>query len=495
VGKVLMCMKKCCLTSALIVLFAFPSQASAEEVLASEENNGSEVPVFLPENTMENIDPEDFPLTDFMAPTEDTTSVGQLSANELLSYIESYDISQHFIVPKLQRVITPSEVLDYPRMSPLFMPLVFNSVHRKYSLDPRIKTPVTMLFRSVAMDSLRTVFASDRYISRLAQKILQDAESKQINRIHYSKSDLPSPEKLVYQLDSKKPPVWVKPIASMNMENPDTKALPKNKFNPWSRFGYCKFQFSQTYNSPNWSKGGESNMAGLINFYWESDYEDSKNIAFDNYVEIKVGVNTVTSDSLRKVNISTDQLKAVSKLGLKMYNDLYYSLSGEFSTQFLENYKANTWTKTASLMSPAKLFVGLGVDYKKTDKKKGYNLSLLVTPLTWKANYLYDIKNMTPSSYGIEDGKHFGSEFGCKLTANLTWTFSEQVKWTSKFYYYTDFTYVDSEWENTLDLSFNNYFTTSIFVHLKADDRLERDPGEPLLQMKELLSFGLVYRW
>jgi len=125
----------------------------------------------------------------------------------------------------------------------------------------------------------------------------------------------------------------------------------------------------------------------------------------------------------------------------------------------------------------------------------GYDLSVLVSPLTVKMSYLYDIDNFKPSDYGIDEGKHFGKELGSKISANLTWEFSEQVRWTSKFYYYTDFTYVDTDWENSLDMTLNNYFTTSIYVHLKADDRLERAPGEPLIQMQELFSFGMMYRW
>jgi hypothetical protein len=61
--------------------------------------------------------------------------------------------------------------------------------------------------------------------------------------------------------------------------------------------------------------------------------------------------------------------------------------------------------------------------------------------------------------------------------------------------YYTNFSYVDAEWENTLDMILNYYFSTQIDLYPKLDDRLKRTPGEPLLQMQELLSFGLTYRW
>ncbi len=423
------------------------------------------------------------------------TAVLVPDTNSLLSYIISYDLSKHLFPSKPPKVFNPEDVLEYPKMSPLFMPLVFNSQRRSYHLESWESNSHENDLKAKSMDSLRAVFQSNRYIMRLAQNILQNAEIDQIGQIEYDQKNLPQPEQLVYQLDSKKPPTWVKPSLPGPIAKPDTKNLPKTPFDPWNRFGYSKFQLTQTYVSPNWSKGGESNMAGLAQIYMEANYRDSKNVAFDNSIDIKIGLNTVSNDSLRFLNVSTDQLRMLSKLGFRMYNDWYYTLSGEFTTQFLNNYKTNTWTMKSSFFSPAKLFVGLGIDYKKSDRKKGYDLSVLVSPLTVKINYLYDIDNFKPSNYGVDEGKHLGKELGSKLTANLTWTFSEQVKWTSKYYYYTDFTYVDTDWENTLDLSLNNNFTTSLYVHLKADDRLDRAPGESLIQMQELFSFGMMYRW
>jgi hypothetical protein len=236
-------------------------------------------------------------------------------------------------------------------------------------------------------------------------------------------------------------------------------------------------------------------MAGLASIYMEANYNNLKNIQFDNNVEVKIGLNTVSSDSLRNLNVSTDQVRAVSKLGIKMYNNWYYSLSAEFLTQLLNNYKMNTMTLTSSLLSPAKLFISLGMDYKKSDSKKGYNLSVFLSPLTLKMNYLYDNVNLSTSSYGIDDGRHFGSEIGLKISSVLNWQFSDQVSWKSKIYYFTDYTYVDTEWENTLDLDLSHNFSTQVFLHLKLDDRLNRTPGESLIQVQELMSFGFVYRW
>jgi hypothetical protein len=494
-------MKKSCSFLTLLATAVLSASAAVQDLSANPSETGQastpqtilddepdliqNIPVVMPEH--------DSVLLVKTAPRD--SAVVLPDTNVLLAYIQSYDVSKHLLPAKAPRVFKPKEVLDYPRMSPLFMPLVFNSQRRKYHLDPLANAASGDELKVGSTDSLRLDYQSNRFVMDLAQKILQNAEIQQLGKIVYDQKNLPEPEKLVYQLDSKKPTTWVKPSLPGTIAKPDTKNLPKTPFDPWRKFGYSKFQLTQTYVSPNWSKGGESNMAGLAQLYLEANYRDSKNVAFDNSMDVKIGLNTVSNDTLRNLNVSTDQLRILSKLGIRMYNDWYYTVSGEFTTQFLNNYKTNTWNMKSSLFSPAKLFVGLGIDYKKADRKKGYDLSVLVSPITVKMNYLYDIEHFKPANYGIEDGKHFGKELGSKVAANLTWTFSEQVKWTSKFYYYTDFTYVDTDWENTLDLSLNNNFTTSIYVHLKADDRLEHAPGEPLIQMQELFSFGMMYRW
>jgi hypothetical protein len=414
----------------------------------------------------------------------------------VLRYILQYDLSIPLRIPmqKLEH-LSPVDT-ENPRMNPLFMPMVFDVrrlVHSGKTISGQTDLPY--ILGTCQVDSLRSVFETGDFVSRVTREVVQHLTLSHLDLVQYDQKELPKPEKLVFQLSNKKPAILQTTIKPIGIPKPDGKSLLKTSVSPWKTFGYGKLQFTQTYISKNWSKGGESNMAGLMSLYLEADYSDSKNLQFENYLDVKIGLNTVSSDTLRDFNVSTDQLKAVTKLGLRMYNDLYYSLSGEFSTQLLKNYKTNTYNMKAAFMSPAKLYIGLGVDYKKSEQKKGYNFSLLLAPLTVKLNYLHDNEKISPSSFGIDPGKHFGSELGSKFTGNLTWKISDAVKMTTKYYYYTDFKYVDTDLENTFDFMLNNYFSTSIYVHLKLDDRLKRNLGDPLLQTQELMSFGMIYRW
>jgi hypothetical protein len=414
--------------------------------------------------------------------------------NALLTYIQMYDIFKDKVIPRPPRVIEDNETLDFPGMNPLFMPLVFDYNKKDYRIIGNNDLPVNSLLKSEAVDSFIKMINEESYTRKITNDIMHKSETKYIGFIKYDQRTLPKPEKLIFQINGKKPETLVRQIPTFPVKQANTRNFPRAEYNPWSTGGYAKLQFSQTYISPNWSKGGESNMAGLASLYLEANYNNLKNIQFTNNFEIKVGLNTVTSDSLRNFNISTDQVRLASNLGIKMYNNWYYSLSSEFLTQILDNYQKNTMTLRSSLLSPAKLFISLGMDFKKSDKKVGYDLSVTLSPLTYKLNYLYDNVNLSPSSYGIVDGKHFGHELGTRISSNSNWKLTEKINWKSKFYYFTNFAYQDSEWENTLDLDINNYLSTQIFLHLKLDDRIERNPGDPLLQMQELLSFGFVYR-
>jgi hypothetical protein len=412
-----------------------------------------------------------------------------------LLWIMMYDPLKYRVYLKNPNPIRPGNELDSLTVSPLYLPLFFGKnvpfLHLKKPVERAIHGSLisdrTASFLKFCQQANRSLDSLNHFMSKLEPRFIRLAK--------YTASDLPEPVKIAYILE-RNTLYLEKPVPTINTSTKrKAELLPKIVYNPWNTKFQIKLHFTETYISPNWSSGGESNMAGLSVIYMEANYRNLKNVQFDNSLEIKVGLNTVNSDSLRNLNVTTDQVRAISKLGLKMVNNWYYSLSGEFQTQLLNNYKKNTMTLKTSFFSPAKLFISLGVDFKKNNNKKGYNLSVGLSPLTYKLNYLNDITNFDPSSYGIETGKHFGSEVGSKVSSSVQWKISDRLNMKSSFYYFTNYTYIDSDWENTLDLMLNNYFSTQFYLHLKLDDQVENDPGESLIQVQQLFSFGLTYRF
>ncbi|KAA6322423.1 hypothetical protein EZS27_028033, partial [termite gut metagenome] len=127
------------------------------------------------------------------------------------------------------------------------------------------------------------------------------------------------------------------------------------KPNFWYRGGSGSLQMTQNYISRNWYKGGESSNSMIGNLQLFANYNDKEKLEIENLLEMKVGSNTVSSqlDTMRIYRINSDMLRLTSKIGLQAHSKWYYTVSGEFNTQFFHNYTANTNNLVSAFMSPA----------------------------------------------------------------------------------------------------------------------------------------------
>jgi hypothetical protein len=105
---------------------------------------------------------------------------------DLLKYIQQYDIYKSMVYPKPARAFDQEEV-DVQEMNPLFMPLVFNSIHREYKIEwqNRQKRESKCQLESDLLDSLLIDIRSKQYIMGLVNGILLSSETKQQGTIRY----------------------------------------------------------------------------------------------------------------------------------------------------------------------------------------------------------------------------------------------------------------------------------------------------------------------
>lgn len=419
---------------------------------------------------------------------------GRREMSDIMRYYARYDVMKNRVYPEPPRDFSKISQDEYPPANPLFMPLVFDAFKEDMDM-PKIEFLKDEEYYYWFTEPEE--IAASRYVHTMRKNLMHSIEREQLSKFDYCYYDIPAYERIDVTLEAKRP---IQIDARPNMNINVVRHEPMHRINPeytyWRFRGRMSTQMTQTYISQNWSSGGESNMSGLFSLYWKANYDDKKNIQFDNFIDWKIGMNTNSGDTLRGYNISTDQLQAVSKLGIKAVENWYYSAQAEFITQTLTNYKTNTYTPKSSFLSPAKLFVSLGMDFKKTSRNNQHKISVLMTPLTYRMNFLMDTINFNPSSYGIDQGKRIGHEFGFKVTANYDWKISEDISWNSYLYYYSDFSYIDSEWKNTVNFKVNQYLSTQLFIHTKLNDReFKRGEGKKLVQLKEFLSFGVTYFW
>lgn len=273
---------------------------------------------------------------------------------------------------------------------------------------------------------------------------------------------------------------------------PEDPVLLVRKPNWWTSEGNGAIQLSQNYISENWHKGGESTNSLLGELKLLLKYDDKKKVQFENIFEGKVGFNTISSDSIRKYRINTDLLRLTSKLGIRAASNWYYTISAEFETQFFNNYKKNSTDKVSAFLAPANLSINLGMDYKYKNKK--VDLSAIMSPGSYNMKYVGN-KDVDETQFGLKKGDKFLHDIGSKVDIRFSWNIISTIRLDSRIYYFTNYERVEAEWENTIDFVLNRYLSTRLFVHARFDDGAKRVEGKSYFQLKELLSFGLNYRW
>ncbi|MGC3978083.1 MAG: DUF3078 domain-containing protein [Paludibacteraceae bacterium] len=259
----------------------------------------------------------------------------------------------------------------------------------------------------------------------------------------------------------------------------------------WQKKASALFQFSQNYISSNWYQGGNSNLALLSILNGQLTYDNLKNIQWENKVEWRAGFNSVEGDTLRKIATNDDILRYTTKFGVKAFGNWYYSISGEASTQLFDNYKAiNSTVLKARLLTPVRVNLGLGMDYKY--KKL---LSLMLAPFSFKYIYANDTTNVNPNLFGIEKGKNHLREIGSSLQAQLS--YSPMMNWqiTSRLTFFTNYKKVETDCEIVNLFNINRFISTRLSFNPRYDNTIILKNGEKSkIQFKQLLSIGLSLR-
>lgn len=381
-------------------------------------------------------------------------------------------------------------------MSPLprafFLPAVFDSY------DVPDSTPVDIFAPDYSGNPAMRWVEDATAVDRRSRAMLQRMYVNSPGAIPYFLSMLPEAPKEYYAVvDPIDHSIEIKEVVPQKIDVPTIEA-PEIQKRHWIKTFNASLQFSQAYVSPNWYQGGNNNLNALMNAYYNVKLNPAfhPNLLFENTLQYKLGMNNAPDDEMHDYNISEDLFQWNMTAGYKANKRWYYSMNTQFKTQILNNYKPNSNTLKAAFMSPGELNIGLGMTYNYANKNKTFTFDASISPLS------YNLKTCTrgrmkETSFGIEEGRKTVSEYGSNAEGKLTWQILENISLRSRLFVFSDYDYIQSDWENTIQFTVNRFLSTQIYVHMRYDSTspVIEDTDWHKFQLKEILSFGFTYKF
>lgn len=371
--------------------------------------------------------------------------------------------------------------------------------------DPRtfyIFAPATFYY-SVAKDLLQTgddsqtklPYDSSRDMDRIMMNIylnhpnLVAKSERSLNRIGAVHKEMDAPIKNKVQLVTKADALPIEEDDEEHFNLPMEIVVKKPNF--WKYSGDYYLQMLQNYVSSNWYKGGESNYSMVASVTMQANYNNKQKVKLDNKLEMKLGFQTSRGDTLHSFKTSEDLIRYTGKLGLQASKKWYYSLQLIAYTQFMRGYKSNDKKVYSDILSPLNINLSVGMDYNVVWFNKKLTGNIHLAPLAY--NFKYVGRKELATRYGLDEGKHTLNDFGSECTVDLTWAFTNTIKWKTRLYGYTTYERAEVEWENTISFQFNKYITSNLFIYPRFDDGAKKDDDHGYWQLKEYMSIGFAY--
>lgn len=409
-------------------------------------------------------------------------------------WVDYFDLDSIANAEKKFRIDTTIDVRN--RMLPVtfYLPMVFDDYNVKLLSDS------TSITASEAKSPGPLDWVNDRYYSfQRYQKMRQRYMIDNLSNVKYNINTLPeAPKRYRAFVDPTTAQIKVEEIAVDQSKVKSTVDALQVKKMHWLQQFDVRLQFSQTYNSPNWYQGGNNNLNMIIQGVYNVRLNQTfhPNLLFENTIQYKLGLNNAPDDSLRSYSISEDIFQVNSKFGVKAAKRWYYSATLQFKTQLLNNYHKNTENFAASFLSPGELNVGLGMTYNYASKSGKFSANASIAPLSYNLKICTNDK-MDERWFGIDEGHTTKSQYGSNIDCNLNWKIAYNINLYSRLTAFTNYDYVQGDWENTISFSINRFLSTQIYAHLRYDSTTGRrdDTKWHKWQLREVLSFGFTYKF
>lgn len=279
----------------------------------------------------------------------------------------------------------------------------------------------------------------------------------------------------------------------------DTTATASN----WKTGGVVSLNASQV-SFTNWAAGGQNSISAnsFVNLF--ANFKKNK-MNWDNTLDLGYGKMRQGSENDVVFYKTDDKIDFASKYGQYAFEHWYYSGLVSFKSQFDEGFKTVTDTvRISNFLAPAYLNLSIGMDYKPNDK-----FTLFISPVSGKITFVMDTLLSSAGAYGVEPGENVRGEFGGYVKTQYKVELMKNITLTSKLDLFSNYLNnpknIDVNWENLITMKINNFFSANIQYTMLYDDDVKiaydsNDDGindrlGPRLQMKQLIGFGITYKF
>ena len=191
--------------------------------------------------------------------------------------------------------------------------------------------------------------------------------------------------------------------------------------------------------------------------------------------EWRLSVYNAPDDSMRNYRIGDDLLRYYGDFGIDAFKKTWsYSTNLEVKTQMFTSHIPNKDELRSAFLAPLYVNAGIGMKYildkkSETVRNRRVRLSVDISPLS--INYKYVGNDEVESKrFGIPEGKTSIFDKGSTITSALTYDFTKYISWNVRMKYFTNYSKVETEMENTLNMALSRFFSTRIYLHLRYDD-------------------------
>ena len=262
------------------------------------------------------------------------------------------------------------------------------------------------------------------------------------------------------------------------------------KADKWHWKGDHTLTMQQTALSDNWYKSGDNNMSlSGDQKITVTRYDEEQITSFETILDLKLSGYYTKADTIHRMRVNDNEFTLTSKYGYKMWKKWYYTAQLYAKTPIFDYYATNSTVCKSTFLSPLEVNISLGVDYKYTSPNKRFVYSLLLAPLSYDMKYVKD-RRVDVKQYGIDEGDRTKNSFGSSLTTKFDWKISDDVSWSSRLYYFTSYSMLKVEFENTIDFRISRFFTGRFYAYPRFDDSRDRKR-----EIKEMMTIGFSYRW